>query len=57
MCLGGHRVNNQGVHINTIRCGKVSAVRIYCDTQVLSDCLARNAVQGVHEAELSPIED
>jgi hypothetical protein len=57
VCLDGHRFNNQGVHIITIRWGKVSAVRIYCDTQVLTDCLARNAAQGLHEAGLPPIED
>lgn len=57
LCLDGHRFNNQGVHIITIRWGKVSAVRIYCDTQVLTDCLARNAAQGLIDAELPPIAD
>ncbi len=57
VCLDGHRFNNQGIHCITIRWGKVSAVRIYCDTQVLADCLTRNAAQGLGEAALPPILD
>ena len=57
LCLDGHRVNNQGIHVITINWGKVSAVRIYCDTQVLADCLARNAAHGIGEAALPPILD
>ncbi len=57
LCLDGHRFHNQGLHAITIRWGKVSAVRVYCDTQLLADCLRRNAAHGIDEAALPPIGD
>jgi ketosteroid isomerase-like protein len=56
-CLDGHRFNNQGVHVIRIRWGKVTAVRVYCDTMVLADVLQRNAQGGIAEARLAPILD
>ena len=55
LCLDGHLFNNQGIHVITIHWGKVSAVRIYCDTQVLADCLSRIAAHGINEAALPSI--
>lgn len=56
-CLDGHRFSNQGVHMIRIRWGKVTAVRVYCDTAVLADVLQRNARAGAAEAALDPILD
>ena len=51
----GRRGANQGVHALTLKWGKVTALRIYCDTIVLRDALARLSAQGVVEAGLPPI--
>jgi ketosteroid isomerase-like protein len=57
VCLDGHRFNNQGVHVIRISWGKVTAVRVYCDTMVLADALQRNARGGMEEAAAAPILD
>jgi ketosteroid isomerase-like protein len=56
-CLDGHRFNNQGVHVIQLKWGKVTAVRVYCDTMVLADVLQRNANGGATEAAMAPILD
>jgi ketosteroid isomerase-like protein len=56
-CLDGHRFNNQGVHVIRLKWGKVTAVRVYCDTMVLADALQRNARSGVADAAQAPILD
>ncbi|WP_025691917.1 nuclear transport factor 2 family protein [Paenibacillus zanthoxyli] len=55
--LDGKPFRNQGVHFVNIRFGKVTSLRIYCDTQVLQDVLQRNAAQGLEEAAADPIVD
>ena len=55
--LDGRPFANQGVHCVTLRWGRVASLRIYCDTQVLADVLARNARHGAAVAGAAPIED
>jgi len=55
--LDGQPFSNQGVHFVTLRWGRVSSLRIYCDTQVLADLLQRNARHGAAEAGAAPITD
>jgi ketosteroid isomerase-like protein len=56
-CLDGSPFNNQGVHVIRLKWGKVTAVRVYCDTMVLADVLQRNARGGVADAAAPPILD
>lgn len=55
--LDGQPFANQGVHAVTLRWGRVRSLRVYCDTQMLAQVLARNAASGVAEAAAPPIED
>jgi ketosteroid isomerase-like protein len=55
--LDGQPFANQGVHFVTLRWGKVSSLRIYCDTQMLASVLQRNARHGATEAVAAPISD
>jgi ketosteroid isomerase-like protein len=57
VALDGRPFANQGVHCVTLRWGRVYSLRIYCDTQVLADVLARNARHGAAAAGAPPIED
>jgi ketosteroid isomerase-like protein len=56
-CVDGHRFHNQGVHVIQLKWGKVTAVRVYCDTEVLSGVLQRNAQGGVADAAAAQILD
>ena len=55
--LDGRPFANQGVHCVTLRWGRVRSLRIYCDTQVLADVLARNARHGAAAAGAAPLVD
>jgi len=48
---------NQGVHALRLKWGKVTSLRIYCDTQVLAQVLRRQSDLGVVDATLPPIDD
>ena len=48
---------NQGVHVLRLKWGKVTSLRIHCDTQVLADVLRRQSDLGVADAALPPIDD
>ena len=52
----GQPFQNQGVHVVTLRWGKVSRLQIYCDTVVLEEVFRRQAAQGISEAAAAPIE-
>jgi ketosteroid isomerase-like protein len=51
----GTRYSNQGVHVLTIKWGKVTEMHIYCDTQKLAGILETIGDQGVEEAVGAPI--
>jgi ketosteroid isomerase-like protein len=53
--LDGEPFDNAGVHFLTLRWGRVSSLRIYCDTQRLATVLQRNAQHGASEAAAAPI--
>lgn len=53
----GTRRRNQGVHALRLKWGKVTSLRVYCDTQVLASVLRELQAQGVAEAGLAPISD
>jgi ketosteroid isomerase-like protein len=55
--LDGQPFANQGVHVVTLRWGKVASLHIYCDTQMLAEVLQRNARHGAAEAAAWPIND
>ncbi|WP_424196280.1 nuclear transport factor 2 family protein [Ampullimonas aquatilis] len=48
---------NQGTHFITLRWGKVTELRIYCDTAMLEKVLDRNAQCGIEQAKALPITD
>ena len=52
----GQPFANQGVHVVTLRWGKVTRLQIYCDTGVLAEVCRRQAAQGIEEAAAAPIE-
>lgn len=52
----GAPFRNQGVHVVTLRWGRVSRLEIYCDTKVLAEVCARQAASGITEAAKDPIE-
>ena len=54
--LDGHAFQNQGVHVVTLKWGKVTSVKVFCDTLKLSQVLATNAAAGCAEAAADPIE-
>jgi len=56
-CGRRHRFTNQGVHVISLRWGRTTAIRIYCDTALLTQWLERNAACGVAEAVAAPIVD
>jgi hypothetical protein len=45
------------VHVISLRWGRTTAIRIYCDTTLLTQVLERNAACGVAEAVAAPIVD
>ena len=51
----GEPAGNQGVHAFTLKWGKVTSLRIYCDTDVLQRALQTQAQHGVTEASAAPI--
>lgn len=51
----GREYRNQGVHLITLTWGKVTSLRIYCDTAKLDRVLAVLAEQGRAEAAAPPI--
>ena len=53
----GSARSNQGVHVLSLRWGKVVSLRIYTDTQKLTDILRELRAQGVAEAGFMPIAD
>jgi ketosteroid isomerase-like protein len=53
----GTAFTNQGVHVISLRWGRPTAIRIYCDTALLTQVLERNAACGVAEAVATPIVD
>lgn len=48
---------NRGVNVVELRWGRIRAIRIHCDSQLLSDRLAQLADAGVAEAAQAPIVD
>lgn len=55
--LDGQAFANRGVHVINLRWGKITAIRIYCDTDLLKEVLGRNAACGIAEASAEPILD
>jgi len=53
----GTRAGNQGVHVLRMAWGKVTSLRVYCDTQLLATILQEMQRQGRVEAGLAPIGD
>ena len=53
----GNRYSNEGVHVITIKWGKVTELHIYCDTQKLATICQTLGGQGVQEAVAAPIGD
>ena len=53
----GTRGANQGVHALRLKWGKVTSLRVYCDTQVLAEVLRRQHSQGIADAGMAPIVD
>jgi ketosteroid isomerase-like protein len=53
----GTRRGNQGVHALRLKWGKVSSLRVYCDTQVLADVLRQQHSHGIPDAGMAPIGD
>ena len=53
----GNRGSNQGVHALRLKWGRVTSLRVYCDTQVLAQMLRRQCELGVPEAGLAPLGD
>jgi ketosteroid isomerase-like protein len=53
----GTRAGNQGVHVLRMAWGKVTSLRVYCDTQLLAIVLHEMQRQGRKEAGLAPIGD
>ena len=51
----GTRGGNQGVHALRLRWGRVTELRVYCDTQLLAGVLGLIERQGVREAGLEPL--
>lgn len=51
----GTRYQNRGVHVITIRWGKVIGLEVYCDTGYLMGYFKALAAQGVDEATAPPI--
>ncbi len=51
----GKQGSNFGVHIIRFKWAQAVSVRVYCDTQLLSDNLAIQAQNGVKDAALSPL--
>jgi ketosteroid isomerase-like protein len=52
----GQAFRNQGVHVVTLRWGRVVRLQIYCDTAVLGEVCQRQAALGIAEAGALPIE-
>ncbi len=52
----GTRYHNKGLHIITIKWGKVVGLEVYCDTDYLNTYIEALVKQGVKEAQLPPIE-
>jgi ketosteroid isomerase-like protein len=53
----GQRRGNQGVHVLRLRWGRVTSLRIHCDTQRLAGILQALQAQGVADAGMAPIAD
>lgn len=53
----GRRRGNQGVHALRLKWGKVTSLRVYCDTQVLAEVLREQHSLGVADAGMQPIVD
>ena len=53
----GTLAGNQGVHALRMAWGKVTSLRVYCDTQLLATILQEMQRQGRIEAGLAPIGD
>jgi len=53
----GTRSGNQGVHALRLKWGKVTSLRVYCDTQVLAQVLDKQRAQGIADAGMPPIVD
>jgi len=53
----GQRCGNQGVHVLRLRWGRVTSLRIHCDTQRLVAVLDTLHAQGVADAGMAPIAD
>lgn len=51
----GRRYSNRGVHALRLSWGKITSLRIYCDTDLLQTVLHNLAGQGVTEASAPPI--
>jgi ketosteroid isomerase-like protein len=52
----GQPFANQGVHVVTLRWGRVTRLQIYCDTAVLEEVCRRQAARGIAEAAAAPIQ-
>lgn len=52
----GKRYHNKGMHIITIKWGKVVGLEVYCDTLYLNNYIEALVKQGIKEATLAPIE-
>jgi len=53
----GRRGGNQGVHALRLQWGKVTSLRVYCDTQVLAEVLREQHAMGISDAGMAPIVD
>jgi ketosteroid isomerase-like protein len=53
----GRQGGNQGVHALRLQWGKVTSLRIYCDTQVLAEALREQHALGIADAGMAPIVD
>jgi len=51
----GQQYSNRGVHALRLAWGKIESLRIYCDTELLSEVLSTLGDQGVEEAVAAPI--
>lgn len=52
----GNLYHNKGLHIITLKWGKVVGLEVYCDTDYLNKYIEALVRQGVKEAQLPPIE-
>jgi len=53
----GRQGGNQGVHALRLQWGKVTSLRVYCDTQVLADVLREQHALSIADAGMAPIVD